>query len=554
MNYEVMATRIGMPSSVQTIMGLIILLLVLEGTRRAWGMVIPIVVICALLYAYFGQLLPSIFNHGGMSFDRLIGYAATNFQGVFGSLTALGLREVFMFVVLGATLEASGATEFFMKIARGIGGRLRSGPAQSAIVGSAFMGSVQGNITSNVATTGAITIPLMRKSGYTKEHAGAIEAAASTGSQIVPPVMGAAAFVMADTTGIPYAEIILIAIVPAIIYYLFLSINAQFEAMKMRLQKGEKSQRNEAFKAIKQEGYLMISLVVLIYVLYIGLPVAVAALYTIITLFFLVLVKNIIVHRFNFKNITKEMGIFLFKSLREGAINGTKLGLIMASLGVMVEMFVVTGFAQRISNQMISIAGNSLTILLLLVALTCILFGMGMPTTGAYITVSVLAAPALIQFGVPLVAAHFFVLYYALMAAVTPPIGSAAIVATGISGGKYMTTAFISTKLALPGFILPFIFVFRPEILLVSDNLLEIIIAGLTALIGIVSISCIFARYMVNRLTIWEMVFLALTVVISFIPSILFSLLAITIFAFVLVVQIRKGPIVAQESQNVVSG
>lgn len=539
-NYEEISTRLGISIAQDTIVGTIIVILVLEATRRAWGIVIPLIAFLAIMYGYFGQYLPGILHHSGLSFDRLIGYASSKFQGVYGSLTILGAKEVFMFIFLGATLQASGATEFFMKVAQGIGERFRSGPAQAAIISSGALGSVSGNSTTNVATTGVITIPLMIRKGFDKDYAGGVEAAASTGGQIMPPIMGTAAFIMANNTGVPYATIALVALLPALVYYLYLAVSVQIRAVKLNIP-FSKTEDNQAIKALKEDGYLMLSLVVLVIALYFGIPVALSALYAVVTLVILVTIKKLINHRTDLRNFYKELGAFLFESLKMGAINGTKLGLILASLGIMVEMFVVTGFAQRVSFQMLSIAGGSLLLLLLLIALTCLLFGLGMPTAGAYITVSVLAAPALVEHGIPLIASHFFVFYYALISVVTPPVGTAALVAAGISGGQYWGTAIHALRLALPGFLLPFYFVFREEILLINSNIFESLTAFLTILFSTIAASAILEKHLLYKLNLWQILILLLGICLSFIPAFFTSLLSMSIFGIVILIQLKVG-------------
>ena len=536
-NYESISTNIGLPSTSDTIVGFILVVIVLEATRRAWGFIIPSIVLVAMLYGYFGQYMPGILYHSGLSFERLIAYASTNFQGIYGSFTGIGAREVFMFVLLGTTLQAAGATNFFMKIAQGVGGRFRSGPAQAAVISSAFMGSVSGNISTNVATTGSITIPMMHKKGLSREYAGAVEAVASTGGQIMPPVMGAAAFLMATNLGVSYAEILIAALLPALTYYLYLAVSIQIRAVKVNLSM-KTDEKVNTLQALKEDGYLMISLIVLILALYVRVPVTLAALYAILSLFILVGIKKFIVHK-NVKVFLKEMGAFLVESLKSGAINGTKLGLMMASLGIMIELFVVTGFAQRMSFQMIDLAGGYLPLLLILVAITCLIFGLGMPTTGAYLTVALLAAPAMINFGVPAMVAHFYVFYFALMAAVTPPVGIGAIVATGISGGNYLKTALHATKLALPGFLLPIFFVYRPDLLFVDANLFEAVFAFVSTLTGLIAISALIEWYFVDKLKIWQALLLLISSALLLMPEVITSVVGLVLFGAVIFIQYK---------------
>lgn len=551
--YEDIVTSIGLQNTATAVAGALLLVVVLETTRRAWGWVIPIMVVLGLAYALYGPSLPGIFSHGGMSESRLLGYAVTNFQGVYGSFTALSLREVFLFVMLGATLQAAGAVDFFMDIAKTVFGRLRSGPAQAAVLASGAMGSVSGNITSNVASTGALTIPMMKRAGFSKEYAAGVEAAASTGSQIIPPVMGAAVFVMVANTGIPYSEIILVALAPSLIYYVFLSISVQITAKRLGIPRGGQPDWKSVRGAFRRDGYLLIAFPILLWYIFSGMSIARAALYTIIAVALLFVVRSCLTHRFKMRPVAHDVGRFLREALYEGSITGFKLGLVMATLGVVVEMFVVTGFAQRLSFQMVSIAGDSLLVLLGLVALTCIVFGMGMPTTGAYITVSVLAAPALIAFGIPMVVAHFYVLYFALMAAVTPPVGGAAIVATGISGGRYFTTALMATRLALPGFVLPVYFVVHPELLLVETTFLEYLLIALAALAGVVAVTALVERYLVRRLGVVEYPMLVGAVVCVAFPGLGFLAVGVGLMVIVLVyqlVRVRTDHTPAQTSRS----
>ena len=527
-----MELRLGLPTKIESVMGIIMLILVLESTGRAWGKVIPGVVVIALLYGYFGQYLPGIFTHGGLSFGRLMGYSCTYFQGVYGSLTALSIREVFVFIMLGAFLSCCGGIGFFMKLGEEIGGSLRSRGAMTAIISSSLMGTVSGSITSNVATTGCVTIPMMIESGYSKEYAGSVEAASSTGGQIMPPVMGAAAFIIADNLGISYGAVCLAAMLPAFIYYSFLMVSVQIQAVKMDIPVGS-ARRHRLLQIFKEDGYLMVCLLVLIVALSTGMAVARAGLYSIFSLMIVSFIKKWTVYGNDHKAFAKDYMNFIYRSLKEGATGGVKLGLIMAALGVMVEMFVVTGFAQRISFQMVELAGNSMILLLIYVALTCLLFGCGMPTTGAYLTVALLAAPALVRFGIPELSAHFFVFYYALMAAVTPPIGSAAIVANGLSGGNYMRTALYALRLTLPGFIMPFYFVFRPALLLLRTSTFDTILTVLVVLTSLISLECIIGRYMFTKIPIWQLPILAGAIVLSFFNTVTTSFIGIALFAIV---------------------
>lgn len=536
-NYYGIQARIT-PSNADLVLGILTVLLVLEGTRRSWGPIIPIIVILAIAYAAFGNYLPGIFYHGGLNASRIIAYICTNFTGIYGSLSSSGAMEVFMFVLLGCLLEASGGIDFFMKISKGIGSRFRSGPAQTAVIASGCMGTISGSIAANVVTTGAITIPMMVKTGYSKEFAGAVETCASTGGQLMPPVMGVAAFLIASSTSLPYITICKMALYPALVYYLYLCFSIQIKALKLHLPKGEAI--SETKQAFKENGHLLLFLPVLIYLLSQSTPPAIAAFWTCIALMALVATKKLIVCKGDFHRFFVEMKEFLYLGFKDGAIQGTKIGLILACLGIMVEVFVITGFAQKMSFQMIELSGGILALLLFYVALTCILFGMGMPTTGAYLVVSILAAPALVNFGIPLAAAHFFVFYYGLMASVTPPVGVGAIVASGISGGNYMRTAIEATKLALPGFALPVFFIYRPEILWIDAGFIDATLAFLSSLIACVCVSILMERFYLTKLRIWQAVVLLGIMVLTIDPGALTSIIGIVAFGALTFIQYKQ--------------
>lgn len=537
-NFTEITKSIGVAETGVTVFGIIIVIVVLETTRRAWGMIIPSLAILAMLYGYFGNYLPGILNHGGISIDRLFGYTITNFQGIYGSLTAIGIREVFTFLLVGTFLQSAGFVEFAMRLSSVVGNNIRSGPAQASIVSSAFMGSVNGNVTTNVVTTGSVTIPLMKKNGYSSEYAGAIECAASTGAQITPPVMGAAVFIMANITGIDYFSIVIAAAFPAMIYYLFLSASSQFRAMKINIPLQKKPKKGELKQSIKTGGYLLIPLFFLIYVLYIGTSITTAGLHTVLAIIILYTIRTFIIYKQNFKAALYDVGTFMYKSLKEGSINGLKLVLMLATLDIMVEMITATGLSQKISYSMVDAAGSSLILLLIYVALTCILFGLGIPTSGAYVTVALLAAPALTSFGIPLLSAHLFVLYYALMSNVTPPIGSAAIIASGISGGSYMKTAIYALRLTLPGFTLPILFVFRPELLMLEGSILVKLFSVIGVLFALLAISALLEMYMFNKLKIWEIALLIVSIIAIFIPGLFTAILTTILFTLVGVNQI----------------
>jgi len=501
--------------------------------------VIPSVIILSLAYGYFGSYLPGIFFHGGLTLQRLIAYSSIYFKGIYGSLVSLSAAEVFMFVLFGCVLEAAGGIELFMNIAAKFGGRLRSGPSQAAILGSGLMGTITGSVAVNVATIGKVAIPMMIKNKYSKEEAGAIEAVAATGGQLMPPVMGITAFIIASTTNTHYFTVCKTALIPALIFYFVLVYAAQLKALKNDIPVPKEEKNVNLLQTFKEDGYILLSIIVLIYCLAIYVPPAIAAFNAIISIFFLFAIKKLMIRR-KIGPLIKDMYKFFIEAFSLGAKQGTKIGLILSGLGILVELFVATGFAQKISFNMIELSGGILIIMLALIGITCILFGMGLPTVGTYMVVSVLAAPALVKLGIPLLIAHMFVFYYGLMAMVTPPVGVGAIVAAGLAESNYLKTAIMASKLALPGFILPFMFVYRPAILWMNVTIFEAFITFVFVLTGFVCLISILERYFFTKLNILEMLIMAISCYFLWSPNNWRSLIGLILFAVISVFQYRK--------------
>ena len=542
--YEAMATRIGFPIFADTIVGFLLVVLVLEATRRTWGFIIPLVVIFAMLYGYFGRYLPGILYHGGLKLPRLLAYASTYFSGIYGSLTGTGSMEVFMFCMLGSFLSASGAIEFFIDCARSVGRRSRSGPGQAAIVSSGLMGIVSGSVAANVVTTGYVTIPLMIDNGYKPEFAGAVSAVASTGGQLMPPVMGVAAFLISASTGTPYFTLCKMAFLPAVAYYVYLFAAVHFRALKINLPKPKMANVN-LWSVFKQKGYLLLPIVLLMWLMAKHVSPSVAAFYSIFALIGLYAARTLIFSQFNLKIFFKNMVIFMYKGLSSGALEGLKIGLILACLGIMVEIVVVTGFAQKLSFQMVELSGGNLPLLLILVAITCIVFGVGMPTTGVYMVVSVLAAPALIKFGIPTVAAHLYVFYFGLMAMVTPPVAVGAIVASGIAKSDYLKTGLAASKLAIPGFLLPFFFIYRPQILFINGTAFDAVIVFLSCSLALFCLAAVLEKHMFYRLRIIEMLLLIAASSLLIHPSNITTICGALIACGVILIQLKRKTSVA---------
>ena len=525
--------------------GITVLLVALTfaATVKQWGWTLPLISGAALLYGYFGNWLPGdLLYHSGLGLSRLAGYTAIPFfQGMLGSLTGLSATLIFIFMLYAGLLQSTGGIRFVLTMGRAIGGRARSGPAQIAVIGSGFMGMISGSTVGNVASTGVMTIPLMKRAGYPPAFAGAVEAAASTGGQFTPPVMGLTAFLIVGITGIPYNEIMLAAVLPSIVYYGYLMCAVHIQALKDDVGAGAPVSEAPVHgddadlslvQAARRYGHLLLSIAVLVWLLLIRMPPSFAAMWAIAVVAVTELAKQLLVNRHApFQGFLAACRI-LFDGLVDGARNGAQLAIIIAIIGILVDIMVVTGFAQKLSHLMLALAAGSEWVLLGLAAISCLVFGLGMPTPAAYILVALLGAPALVKFGVPLLAAHMFVFYFANMSAITPPVAVAALVASKLAEARYFATALSALRLGLPGFILPFMFVYKPELLLLRGSFADQVAAAGVILVAVCAANMVFAGFALRRLRWPESLLLGAAVFGIFYPSALTSIAGcVTVFA-----------------------
>ena len=473
-------------------MGILLVIVVIEGTRRAWGPVLPIVAGVFILYAFLGHYVPGALWHHHMSATTVICWLGIGLEGIFGTVLACSANFIFLFIVFGALLEATGAIQFFLQVGRAASKVLAGGPAQTAVVSSSLVGMVTGAAMANVALTGAFTIPLMKKLGYTPETAGAIEATASTGGQLMPPIMGAAAFLMAGITGIPYVRIMLAAVVPALLYYLGVGVGVQVVALKQGMCR---TIEKVDTRMLIRRGYLfLVPLIVIIVLLVRQFSPMYAAFYGIVTLLILSFIQK----------ETRPSWRGLAQGLVKGAVSGAKIGVACACVGMMAKVICVTGLGLKAASLVTTIAGGHLIIALAITMLISIILGIGVPTVAAYILVAVVVAPALVNMGVGLLPAHFFCFYFAIMAALTPPVALAVVAATGIAGGKYFKTGWEAVKLALFGFILPYLIVLNPVLLLQPVDTVYAALSLISIVASILAIVAAVYGYFVTPLGILE--------------------------------------------------
>ena len=488
--YREIADRYGELTSLELIFGVIAIVVLLEATRRSIGWAIVILAIIALLYAYFGNLLPGLAGHRGYSVERIISQLYLGGGGIFGTPLAVSSTFVILIVLFGAVLERAGASRTLMDIATGLTGRMRGGPAKASVVGSSLMGMISGTAVANVLTTGTISIPLMRRNGYTARSAGAVEAVASTGGQLMPPVMGAAAFLMADMTSIPYFDIAAAALLPAIVYYVVLFTVVHLEALKLNIPVLKLDELPSASRVIMREGYLLLSMFVFIGMLFQGFSVMYASFWAIAATFALSLLKR---------------RTWLTPSrLVEAAVGASQaiipVATACAAAGIIIGVITMTGLGLKFSSLVVTLSGGNLFLALVMTMLASLVLGMGLPTAAAYILVATLVAPALVELGVNLLAAHLFVFYSAMLSSITPPVALAAYAAAGIAGGNPFGIALQACRFGIAAFIVPYLFAYNPALIGVEANAVTIGLASLTAIIGALSLAAAAQGWALTRL------------------------------------------------------
>lgn len=548
-NYMRFITKVGMVNQADKIIGVVLLLVVLEGSRRTFGGVLPALVIGFLLYTRYGAIFPGFLNHSGFKWERIVAAMTTNMTGMYGSILDISATYLVIFMIFGGMLEASGAGKFFIDLALTLGGRLKSGPAQAAILSSTLVGSINGSAVANVATTGVFTIPLMKKCGYEDHMAGAVESVASTGGMIMPPVMGVGAFVMAGITGIPYSKIALAALIPALLYYASLAITAQLYALKHNFTPVNKEDIPSLKETLKQGGYFLVPLVVIIVTMVSGYSVMRCGFYGIVSVIVIVAVAGTI--RNPKYLLTKEFWQFLKEGLVSGAKGTIKVAPSCAIMGVLSQAIIMSNLATKIVFFIRGLSGGMSLIAVLLTAVICIFFGMGVPTTASYALVAVIGAAALVDAGFPLLSVHMFIYYYAILANITPPVCPAALVGSQISGADYMKTGLTAVRIGLPGFILPFLFMYHPE-LLMQGTVWAVVSSAVTALLGMFAMSVMFEGYLFKPASLPQRVLAAIAFATLIYPESYTDLIGLVCLGALILwqrMEIRQKPMPAAPSE-----
>lgn len=529
-NYEPLVRRAGMYTQLDHVMAILAIIIVLEGARRAIGPELPVISIIFLLYAHYGQSMPGMLAHRGYSWSRIASHMYFTTEGIFGIPLGVSATYIFLFLLLGAFAKRTGLGDLFIDLAMSLTGRTTGGPAKAAVVSSGLMGSISGSSVANTVTTGSFTIPLMKRVGYEPKFAAAVEASASTGGQIMPPIMGAAAFIMAEFIGVPYVTIAKAAILPAILYYITVGLMVHFEAKKAGLSGMSADLTPKFLHVLKTRGHMILPLVIIFYYLFRGYTPLRAAFLGILVSFALSFIKKDT--RMSLKD--------LLDTLREGAISALGVAAACAAVGFIVGVTTLTGLGLKFTSLTVALAHGNLFLALFFTMVACTILGTGLPTTATYIVLATMAAPALTHLEVPILAAHLFVLYFGVVADLTPPAALAAYAGAGIAGSNPLKTGITAVKLAIAGFVVPFIFAYSPSLLLINTNAFQVISITVSSIIGVFALAAAVLGYLNRKTTILERIILLASALGLLFPGWISNILGIILLALALFLQYRN--------------
>ncbi len=525
---EFSVKRIGNPNPTDLIMGAILMLLSYEVGRRVVGYVLTTLATAFLLYAYFGPYVPGIMGHYGFTIDRIIDFLACGMGGIYGIVTSVYATFIFPFVIFATFLQTAGAGTAISEISLALAGGTRGGPAKVAVIASGFIGSVTGSSAANAVATGSYTIPMMKNAGYRPHVAAAVEAAASTGGQFLPPVMGASAFLIAAFTDTSYWDVVKVSIVPAIIYFLGVGMMVHFIAARRGLKGLQKKDIPNLKSALLKRGYLLLPIVVILAVLTIGYSAHTAAFFAILSTFVLSFIRK----------ETRMTPKKIYEGLKQSSRNSLTVGATAGVIGIIIGSVTMTGIGIKFTAVVLALSKGMLPVTILLVAVGGYVIGMGVTITATYILLSVLAAPALMEFGVPLLAAHLIVFWFCETGGVTPPVALVAFAASGIAKCDPNRAGFAALRLASPLFIMPFLFAYTP--LLFNGTLAQIVETILSTIIGIIAYAGMMQGYWLRLAYFPERVLLGFGALCLFFPDIRYDLLGLALLALATVVNLKR--------------
>lgn len=492
--FEELEIRAEFNTSLDLVVGVLILILVLEATRQSFGWILPTIAIIFIAYAFLGDYVPGALRGVSLAPSKVISHLSIGLSGVYGQILSISASYIFLFVFFGAIMQVSGATGFFEQVGKIAGRRLRSGAAISSVVTSAMVGTITGSVGANIATTGSFTIPLMKRVGYKPEQAAAIEAAASSGGQIMPPIMGAAAFAMVGVTGLPYLRIAVAAIIPALLYFLVVGLYTHFQAGRMGIS-SRMIEKVDYKELLLRAPLFVIPLFAIVYFLMVGKSLMYSAFSGIVSVIFLSLIR---------KKTRVSLATWV-RGFTSGALAGAEIAASCACMGLIVQTLTLTGLGMKLPALVEMLSGGNVAIALSMVALISIILGCGVSTLAVYILVAMVCAPVLLKMGIPMLPAHFFVFFYACFSMVTPPIGMGSIIASKLAGAKYMPTAIEAVKASVAGFILPVLIIWNPVLILEPTASPLRAVLGVIGCLGLlISLQVLLANYCIKAIKLWE--------------------------------------------------
>lgn len=473
-------------------MGAILIVCVLEATRRSVGKELMILALLFLAYGYWGEYIPGVLGHTGFTYKRIVYQLFLSSEGIFGISLGVSATYIFLFILFGAFLTETGMGRFIKDLAMSLAGRTIGGEAKVSIVASGLMGMINGSAVGNVAATGTFTIPLMTGAGFKPVFAAAVVAVAGTGGMIMPPVMGAASFIMAEFLGLHYGVIMLAAAIPAVLYYLAEYAVIHIEAVKTGMRPIPRDEIIPLTKVMRERGHLLVPIVVIVYLLLIGRTPLYAAFYGIIASIAVSFLTK--ATRLTWKSF--------FKAMESGARQSVGVGIACAVVGNIIGITNLTGLGLVLGDNIVSLAGGSVLVTTFLTMIVCVILGMGLPTTACYIVTATIAAPALMKLGVNPLAAHMFTYYFACLSNLTPPVAIASYGAAGLSGQSPSAVGWTGFRISLAGFLIPFTFIFNPELLLVGGNFVSITISTVTSIIGVIALASSLQNYLYTPMNV----------------------------------------------------
>ena len=485
-NYRPLQFRAGRYNMLDTVMAGLGIALVLLACWRVVGPPIVIIAVCFFVYGMLGKYMGGFLQHRGFSLKRIITHLFITTEGVIGNPLGVCATYIFLFILFGAFLEKTRIGQFFISLANSLAGWASGGPAKVAVLSSALQGTVSGSSVSNTVSTGSFTIPMMKSLGYTPEFAGAVEAAASTGGQIMPPIMGSAAFLISETCNVPYRELMLIALIPALLYFTGIWISVHLEAKRLGLKGLPREQLPKLWPLLRDKGHLLLPLVGIIYLMLSGFTITRAAL---LGCLLCVIVPYL-------RKGTRVPFLQIFTALPQAARSVISVATACSTAGIIIGMVTLTGLGQRIGTGIFGLVGNSVFLSLLCAMFTSLILGMGVSTTSNYLITSTIAAPILIKAGIPLLASHMFCFYFGIVADITPPVALAAYAGSAIAGGNAFKTGVNATKLAIAAFLIPYMFALNPKMIMIGGTLFEALPMIITAILGLVGIGGGFIGYL----------------------------------------------------------